>query len=361
MHNVKNTLSYNTFAAMNNSLTQKSDRAVGLWLLTGVAMIMIQVLLGGITRLTESGLSITEWKPIFRMFPPVGNEAWMAEFDKYKNTDQFKYIHADFTLSDFKFIFFWEWFHRIWAQLLGFVFIIGFVYFIWKKKFRNEMIIPFVILFLLGAVQGAIGWIMVKSGLVPEMYFVGHIELATHFVAALVLLVYTLWFALTLLIPQQYVTKNTALKRMAILLIIILFVQLIYGGFMAGLKAGTVAATWPTINGEWFPDSLFITRGKANYFNNPFMVQFIHRGIAYLFTILVLIWFIKAKSHTISSLFNRTKLLPVVLVVLQVILGILTVLYSTNATAIVWFGVLHQFVAMLLVMSLIWVLYLVKK
>ena len=346
---------------MNNSLAQKSDKAVGYWLLTGVGMIMIQVLLGGITRLTESGLSITEWKPIVGMLPPIGHEAWVAEFDKYKYTDQFKYIHSDFTLSDFKFIFFWEWFHRLWAQLLGFVFLIGFVYFIWKKKFRKEMILPFIILFLLGAVQGAIGWIMVKSGLVPEMYFVGHVELATHFVSALVLLVYTLWFALTLLVPQQYIIQNTSLKKMLILLIIILFIQLIYGGFMAGLRAGTVAPTWPTINGEWFPDSLFSTKGKANYFNNPFMVQFIHRGIAYLFTILLLIWFFKAKANTASSLFNRTRLVPVILVILQVVLGILTVLYSTDAIAIVWFGVLHQFVAMLLLMSLVWMLYLVKK
>ena len=345
---------------MNNSISQKSDRAVGYWLLTGVGMIMIQVLLGGITRLTESGLSITEWKPIIGMLPPMGNEAWMAEFDKYKNTDQFKYIHSDFTLSDFKFIFFWEWFHRLWAQLLGFVFLIGFVYFIWKKKFRKEMIFPFIILFLLGAVQGAIGWIMVKSGLVPEMYFVGHVELATHFVSALILLVYTLWFALTLLVPRQYITKNAGLKNMTILLIIVLFIQLIYGGFMAGLRAGTVASTWPTINGQWFPDSLFLTKGGANYINNPFMVQFIHRGIAYLFTILILIWFFKAKALTASGLFNQTRVLPVALVFLQVILGILTVIYSTDAIAIVWFGVLHQFVAMLLLMSLVWMWYLIK-
>ncbi|MBN8788648.1 MAG: COX15/CtaA family protein [Terrimonas sp.] len=345
---------------MNNSLTHKSDKAVGIWLLTGVGMIMIQVLLGGITRLTESGLSITEWKPITGMLLPIGNAAWLAEFEKYKNTDQFKYIHADFTLSDFKFIFFWEWFHRFWGRLIGIVFAIGFIYFIRKKMFRNEMIIPFIILFFLGGIQGAIGWIMVKSGLVPEMYFVGHVELATHFVAALILLVYTLWFALTLLVPRQHISHNITLKRMMTGLIILLFIQLTYGGFMAGLRAGTVAPTWPTLNGEWFPDALHMTKGKANYFNNPFMVQFIHRGIAYIFTILVLVWFILANRHTASVWLNRTKALPVILVLLQVLLGILTVIYSPNATAIVWFGVLHQFVAMLLLMSLVWVLYLVK-
>ena len=187
---------------MNKSLSGSPDRSVGLWLLTGVGMIMIQVLLGGITRLTESGLSITEWKPITGMLPPLSAQAWIAEFEKYKHTDQFKYIHSDFTLSDFKFIFFWEWFHRFWARLMGIVFAAGFAWFLLKRKFKKDMILPLIILFLLGGVQGVIGWIMVKSGLVPEKYFVGHIELTTHFIAALGLLVYTLWFALRLLVPS---------------------------------------------------------------------------------------------------------------------------------------------------------------
>ena len=126
----------------------------------------------------------------------------MVEFDKYKHTDQFRYIHADFSLSDFKSIFFWEWLHRAWARLMGIVFLIGFFYFLIKKQFRADMIIPFIILFLLGMMQGLIGWIMVKSGLIPERLFVGHIQLATHFMAALLLLCYTLWFALSLSIPS---------------------------------------------------------------------------------------------------------------------------------------------------------------
>ena len=346
---------------MNNSLPQRSDRAVGFWLLTGVMMIMIQVLLGGITRLTESGLSITEWKPITGMLPPLSNTAWQAEFEKYKHTDQFKYIHASFTLSDFKFIFFWEWFHRFWARLMGIVFAVGFVYFIIKGWFKKSMIIPLVILFLLGAIQGAIGWIMVKSGLVPEKYFVGHVELTTHFIAALGLLVYTLWFALKLLVPQQQITYNRTLKTFSISLIALLFVQLTYGGFMAGLKAATVAPTWPTINGEWAPASIHTMVGGANYFNNPFMVLFIHRGIAYVFAVLILVWFFTALKAKVSPWFSRTRVVPLMLVGVQVTLGILTVLYSTSSTAFVWFGVMHQFVAMLLLMSLVWVLYLVKR
>ena len=145
--------------------------------------------------------------------PPLNHSQWISEFDKYKHTDQFRYIHADFSLSDFKFIFFWEWLHRAWARLMGLVFLVGFFYFLIRKQFRPDMIIPFIILFLLGIMQGAIGWIMVKSGLVPEKLFVGHIQLATHFMAALLLLCYTLWFALTLSVPPGEIVVNPAVKK----------------------------------------------------------------------------------------------------------------------------------------------------
>ncbi len=346
---------------MNKSFSSSPNRAVAYWLLAGVGMIIIQVLLGGITRLTVSGLSITEWKPITGILPPIGELAWQAEFDKYRQTGQFRYLNPDFSLSDFKSIFFWEWFHRFWARMLGIVFIVGFVWFIVKKRFKKEMIAPLIILFLLGALQGLIGWIMVKSGLVPEKYYVGHVELATHFVAALVLLVYTLWFALQLLVPGEQVVRNTGLKRFTLVLLLLLFVQLTYGGFMAGLKAATAAPTWPTINGQWFPPSLFNMPGVENYVNNPFMVQFIHRAIAYLLVVLIAVWFFKTKQIIISSWFNRTKAYPFILVLLQAVLGILTVIFSPSATALVWLGVLHQFTAMLLLISLVWVFYLVKK
>ena len=188
---------------MDHLTEQRSQRQIATWLMIGVGMIILQVLLGGITRLTESGLSITEWKPITGTLPPLNDIAWQAEFDKYKVTDQFKYVHQDFTLKEFKFIFFWEWFHRTWARLMGLVFLIGFIYFLAKKKFSKGMIKPMIILFILGGVQGFIGWIMVKSGLVPEKYFVGHIELTTHFIAALGLLCYTLWFALSLVEKEE--------------------------------------------------------------------------------------------------------------------------------------------------------------
>jgi len=294
---------------MQHSLDKSFSKPIAIWLLIGVAMIMIQVLLGGITRLTESGLSITEWKPLTGILPPLNIVEWQAEFDKYKNTDQFRYIHADFTLNDFKFIFFWEWFHRLWARLLGIVFLVGFVYFLIRKKFKKEMIIPMIILFLLGALQGLVGWIMVKSGLVPEKMFVGHIQLATHFIAALVLLCYTFWFALSLLIPKEKLVINSSLKKFAITIVCILVIQLIYGAFMSGLKAATAAPTWPDMNGMMVPDQINnLSPWWKNLVENKITIQLIHRSLAYLLTILVFIWWMKARKFNRNNFLNKNRL-----------------------------------------------------
>lgn len=340
----------------------KSSKAVAIWLLVGVGMIVIQVLLGGITRLTESGLSITEWKPVTGTLPPLNDIAWQAEFDRYKVTDQFKYVHQNFTLSEFKSIFFWEWFHRVWARLMGMVFLVGFVYFLVKKKFKREMIIPMVILFLLGAVQGAIGWLMVKSGLLPEKYFVGHVELATHFVAALGLLSYTLWFALGLLVPPKKIVVNPPLQKLLIAVLCVLFVQLVYGAFMAGMHAAIVAPTWPDINGKMIPAAMGeLTPMAKNFAYNSITIHFIHRGLAYLLFGLIVAWWWKAKTINSNPLFIRLRLSLLLLVTLQVVLGIATVLNATYTSRLLLLGVAHQFTAMLLVMVVVGLLYLVRK
>lgn len=347
---------------MQHSIDRSPSKPIAIWLLVGVAMIMIQVLLGGITRLTESGLSITEWKPLTGALPPLNTADWQTEFNKYKNTDQFRYIHADFTLSDFKFIFFWEWLHRFWARLLGVVFLLGFIYFLVRKKFKQEMIIPMVILFLLGALQGLIGWIMVKSGLVPQKLFVGHIELATHFIAALVLLCYTFWFALSLLIPKERLIINSSLKKLAVIIICILFIQLIYGAFMSGLKAATTAPTWPDINGMMVPDKINnLSPWWKNLVDNKIAVQFIHRTIAYLLTLFVFVWWIKAVKIKSNDLFNKTKWMPLFFILLQIVLGILTVIRSPFGNNLVWFGLTHQFTAMLFLISMVWMIFLIRS
>lgn len=347
---------------MDNQLQQRASRQVATWLLIGVGMIIIQVLLGGITRLTESGLSITEWKPITGALPPMNDLAWQAEFDKYRITDQFKYVHQDFSLAQFKFIFFWEWFHRLWARVMGIVFLTGFIYFLARKKFNKTMIRPMIILFLLGALQGAIGWVMVKSGLVPEKYFVGHVELTVHFIAALGLLGYTLWFALGLLIKEAQKIANAPLQKILLFILAVLILQLTYGGFMAGLKAAISAPTWPDINGQLIPASMNeLTPWVKNLINNPITIHFIHRGLAYLLFILVAIWWFMAKSIRGNRLFSVLRHLMFLLVMIQVTIGIFTVLNATYPNKLVILGVLHQFTAMLLFILMIIVLFLFRK
>ena len=343
----------------------KKRKAVAWWLLAGVLMIVVQVLLGGITRLTGSGLSITEWKPIMGAMPPMTDKDWNAAFDQYKQIAQYKYLNSHFELSDFKFIFFWEWFHRLWARLLGVVFAIGFIYFLMKGYFKRDMVLPLVILFVLGAAQGLVGWIMVASGLNDTELYVNHIKLALHFIAALILLCYTLWFALKLLIPETEILYSTKLKNFTNVIIALLTVQLIYGAFMAGLKAAMSAATWPDINGMYFPDTL----STASWVNHPLNIHFIHRTLAYILFAAIMVWFVQAGRAAVSGktpYMNKARWWPFVLVWVQVLLGIVTVI---SAPKIVFgkFGTfetlaeLHQLFAMFLLMALIVVRYLVRS
>jgi len=341
---------------------QRSRRQVASWLLIGVAMIVIQVLIGGITRLTESGLSITEWKPITGTLPPLNDAAWVAEFEKYKVTDQFKYVHRHFSLSEFKFIFFWEWFHRSWARLMGLVFLFGFIYFLAAKKFDKGMIKPMVVLFLLGGLQGYIGWFMVKSGLVPEKYFVGHVELTTHFIAALGLLSYTLWFAISLLIKKEQLVIHPKLKNFLLLITAVFVFQLVYGGFMAGLRAAVTAPTWPSINGSMIPaDMSSLSPFARNFLDNPITIHFIHRGLAYLLVVLISGWWLLSARINSQTLFNRLRHSLMLIVLLQLVLGILTVMNATSSNLLVILGVSHQFIAMVLLMVLVSLIFIVRK
>jgi cytochrome c oxidase assembly protein subunit 15 len=294
--------------------------------------------------------------------PPLNDADWNNAFDSYKNIAQFKFLNSHFTLSDFKFIFYWEWAHRLWARMLGVVFLIGFVYFLWKKYFDKGMIKPFVVLFLLGGVQGFIGWKMVESGLNDTDLYVKHTWLATHFLSAVTLMCYTLWFALVLLIPPHRRAGSSGMAKASIGLIALLYVQLAYGAFMAGLHAAKNAPTWPTINGDWIPAGM----GANNWLHNPINVHFIHRGLAYLLLAGIILWFVYAGKQAklaSESLLSKSRWWPMVLVTVQVILGIATVL---TAPYIVFakFGVfetiaeLHQLVALILMMSVVANLYI---
>lgn len=337
---------------------EKSYRPISIWLYIGVVMIMVQVLIGGLTRLTGSGLSITEWKPILGALPPMSEQAWQLAFDQYKEIAQFKRLNSHFSLSDFKFIYFWEWFHRDWARLMGLVFIFPFLYFLIKKKIKSDMVNPMIILFLLGALQGTIGWIMVQSGLNPENLYVSHIRLAVHFISALILLSYTLWFAMKVSVPGNHILYVPALKKLNIWLLILITLQLIYAAFMAGLHAAYAGVTWPDMNGKWIPDGM-LTQGSfwEDITHNLSTVHFIHRGLAYLICIPVIIWTIKAKQLPENSLFKKIRYVPISLLFLQILLGILTVI-NTEAQIPIVYAILHQFVGMLFLLVFVTTLFL---
>lgn len=350
---------------MSATEISRKKKAVAIWLLIGVFMIMIQVVLGGITRLTDSGLSMTEWDPIMGAIPPLNHEQWMEAFKGYQDIAQYQVVNSHYTLSDFKFIFFWEWLHRLWARSLGVVFAIPFIYFLVRKYFSKEMIWPLILLFILGGLQGFIGWYMVQSGLAgSELLRVSHIRLSVHFISALVLLCYTLWFALQLLIPKEKIVYNKGTRNFFLMLVVLLTVQLFYGAFMAGLQAALSAPTWPKMNGVWIPARMM----AHNWINDPINVQFVHRGLAYILFILVFFGFFKSwqtAKATGSDLLRKVGNWPLILVSVQVVLGVLTVISAPHIT-MGKFGIyetlaqLHQVVAMCLLMALIVVLYLVR-
>ena len=345
-----------------------NNRPVAIWLFIGVVMIVVQIILGGITRLTGSGLSITEWKPLLGAIPNLHEAGWNDGFQKDQQIAQFIHLNSHFSLSDFQFIYFWEWFHRLWGRLLGVVFLIPFIYFLVKGRFRKNMALPLAILFLLGGLQGLIGWIMVKSGLNDESLYVSHFRLAIHFMAAMALLVYTFWFMLKLMVPEEILRPNRALKNFALAILVLLCVQLVYGAFMAGLKAGAFAPTWPDINGAFAPASLFAASPwLINFIENKITIHFVHRNLAYLILVLTLILSVKLYRLPASTkYFNRLKGIPVVLVLTQVVLGVASLVFSPGIQpnkwgTFEWMAQLHQVTGMLFALSLFSLLYLVRR
>ncbi|HEY2348822.1 MAG TPA: COX15/CtaA family protein, partial [Puia sp.] len=298
--------------------------------------------------------------------PPIHHEQWLEEFGKYKQTPQFHLLNSDFSLSDFKFIFFWEWFHRLWARLVGVVFIVGFVYLLYKRKLKAEMIMPLMILFLLGLLQAAIGWIMVASGLTGDALYVQPTKLALHFIFAIGLITYAFWFSLKLLLPVTRVRNVRWIRGFSIGLLALVFLQLLYGALMAGNKAAATAPNWPRINGDWIPANMFSRSPMlVNFIGNKITIHFIHRTLAYVILVGICIWTARLfRSGVIRT--QRSRLLfPLILVLFQILLGILTLITSpaiepNRWVAFDWLALLHQLNGMLLLFSLIYAIYVLR-
>ena len=242
------------------------------------------VVIGGITRLTGSGLSITEWKIVTGTLPPLSEEAWQKEFDGYKQIPQYKLINSDFTLSDFKQIYFWEYLHRLIGRIIGMVFLIPFLWLIIKNKLPEGFIKKGLILLGLGGFQGVLGWFMVKSGL-SENVHVSHYRLAAHLISAFTVFGFTFWYALEITPPPAPSPKERGkhhlLRKISIILLSIVILQIIYGAFVAGLKAGYGYPTWPKMGDEWISgDITALTPIWTNFLEGHAGVQFIHRYLA---------------------------------------------------------------------------------
>ena len=344
----------------------RSNKLVANWIFIGIGMLIIQVLIGGITRLSGSGLSITEWKPIMGFLLPSSEAEWQQDFEKYQQIAQYKYINSHFTLSDFKFIFFWEWFHRVWARLIAIAFAIPFIYFIIKKYIKPNMVKPLIILVLLGALEGALGWIMVKSGLNDTNVYVSHIKLSIHFISAMFIISFAWYIGLNLVTTPNNFLYNSKLKKFTIALIILFAVQLIYGAFMAGLKAANTAPTWPLINGDFVPATLLNKGVWEALFFNPIAIQFIHRLLAYIIFVVIIFWAIHIRKSKPSLNLLKANNLSVALIILQIVLGIFSVLLSTKIVLgsfgiFEWVALIHQLVGMLLLLSLVANLFYIKS
>jgi cytochrome c oxidase assembly protein subunit 15 len=330
------------------------DRGILIWLASGCLMIFIMVIVGGITRLTGSGLSITEWKVVTGTIPPLSEAAWHAEFEKYKQIPQYKLINAHFTLDDFKSIYWWEYIHRLIGRLIGLVFIIPFIYFYIKKRISKELMPQLLIMFLLGALQGFIGWYMVSSGL-TENTRVSHLRLALHLAAAFVTFGY-IYFVLL----KEYnkgKLKHKVKSFFPFILLMLIFIQIIYGAFVAGLQAGYVYNTWPMMGEEWIAESVtfaYNKEGMSSLVNNIATVQFIHRNLAYLIAVASVFWWLKARKG--NEWQARTANMLMTIVLIQAVIGIFTLLSHVP----VWMGVLHQAMAFILFAAAIWNYYIFR-
>ncbi|HWB61941.1 MAG TPA: COX15/CtaA family protein [Chitinophagales bacterium] len=338
-------------------------KLVGAWLVVGCLMIFVQVILGGITRLTESGLSITQWKPINGIIPPRNETEWQAEFDLYKQKVQYKVINEGMTLEEFKGIYFWEYFHRLWGRSIGVVFLIPFIYFLIKKYLPFKLIVYLIIAFLMGGLQGVVGWIMVKAGLTGV--FVPPLSLSIHLTLALILYAYNVWLALWVLRgPGNYFISGKKLKGFGLAILILLFLQVFLGGLLSGTHAGLAYPTWPDMNGQAIPAALFSEHaswaGFLAYIPQDLwvrtMVQFLHRFTAYTLIILIGVFFYKSRHITTDRVFKTGLTLFPFFVLLQATIGIITVLNCVGKLPVTW-GVIHQCGAMLLIAETVFVIF----
>jgi len=327
-------------------------------------MLIGQVILGGITRLTGSGLSITRWDVITGVIPPLNAEEWLQAFELYKQTPQFHKINSSFNIADFKFIYFWEYFHRLWVRSLGFIFLIPFVIFIVKKQINIYLIKRLGIVVLLTILTASAGWIMVQSGLVNRPW-VNAYKLTIHFILAILVIA-----AMVKTVADVYNLGSNRLissKKIVSVVIAITFIQMIFAGLMSGMRAGLYYPSWPDMNGEFIPAVLLNSENwnwgnminYDSYLFAPAFIQFSHRILAYILLVFTIYMFFKLKNKvkkTGGFWLNGS----LILILVQVVLGILTVI-NVEGKIPLFLGVSHQLIGLLYFMSLLFLNYTLRK
>lgn len=336
----------------------KDNKKVIYWLLTGCLLIFVMVVVGGITRLTHSGLSISSYKLISGTLPPMNEAQWIAEFEHYKQFPEYQKLNYHFTLDDFKDIYFWEWLHRVLGRLLGLVFFIPFLYFLLKKQLSKPTIKKAIVLMLLGAFQGFLGWYMVKSGLV-DIPDVSHFRLAMHLTTAFITFAYTFWVTMDLIYPYKK-EINKSIRNLIRWGMAVLLIQIIWGAFVAGLDAGLVHNHWPLMNeGKLIHETVYSEQVPLwkNFVEGRSGVQFVHRYMAYVVVAMVfLIWYRTRRLNLTRAQRNGISTL-LILVLVQFVLGIFTLLMHVPVAL----GVLHQVTAFFLLAAMTFVLHRFSK
>ena len=332
---------------MREKILKQNVDKVELWLFVSMMLVATMIVLGGATRLTNSGLSITEWAPIKGMLPPLNNQAWLIEFEKYKLIPEFLAEHSDMDLAGFKVIYFWEWSHRQLGRIIGLVYAIPLLYFIILNKIQKGKLINFLAILFLICTQGFIGWWMVSSGLINDRVDVSQYRLATHLGVAFVILacLFWLWRNQRESWPDNSGNKN--LIWLTSILSLLVYLQIILGAFVAGLKAGRTYNTWPLMDGDFIPKGyMSLNPYWRNIFENIGAVQFNHRTLAYIIIFFTICVFIAARNN---QLLRRALLGFKILLVVQVLLGIF-VLITGDA---LWLALTHQFSAIILWLSIV--------
>ncbi|MDO6391799.1 COX15/CtaA family protein [Pontibacter sp. BT731] len=313
------------------------------WLISGIVLVVAMVIIGGITRLTGSGLSITEWNLISGTLPPLSESAWVILFEKYKQFPEYQKLNFGMTLSEFKQIFLWEYQHRLLGRLIGIVFVVPFLYFLYRKMLAPWLVKRLVLILLLGMAQGVMGWVMVMSGL-SENPHVSHYRLAAHLTLALLLVGVILWTVADLVAPVQ---SDSRTRRPAFtlswLVLGAIMIQIVLGAFVAGLKSGFSYNTWPLMQGEFFP-GILSSVSVSGFFENGVAVQFLHRWFAFVALAgIVLLWY-KVKQQVWKGRIRQIASLLLLTGIAQVLLGIFTLVLAVPISL----GVLHQLVAVVL-------------